>query len=151
MCRAQILERELVQVLAGLRTKTGELKPDDFDWAYQEMIRKKPSEVLLWIQGSGGNLSRECQESIRGALRARNFLAHEFFHKHSPLVSAEESKRIASKLQKIRSDLQAAFDLLQPLRFRLEGQLGLAERQSAWEEFRRDFIHAVASFDDEEA
>ncbi len=53
MCSAQILEGELVQVLCFLRIGSGELK-EGFDWAYQQMMRKKPSEVLDWIRGSGG-------------------------------------------------------------------------------------------------
>jgi hypothetical protein len=46
MCSAQILEGELVQVLYFLRMGSGELKEQGFDWAYQQMMRIKPSEVL---------------------------------------------------------------------------------------------------------
>src|SRR5260370_21137202 len=90
MCSAQILERELVQVLYFLRIGSGELKERAFYWAYQQMIRKKPSEVLDWIRGSGGNLSQGTQETINGALLVRNFLAHEFFHKHNPAIILEQ-------------------------------------------------------------
>src|SRR5208282_4131853 len=150
MCSAQILERELVQVLAFLRTKTGELKSGDFDWAYREMVRMKPGDILTLFQGSGGNLSPESQESVRKALRARNFLAHEFFHKFSPVMTAPQSKRIAIRLQKIDSDLTSAFELLQPLRLKLEAQLGLSEqRQSVSKDFREKIIQAIVSFNDE--
>lgn len=149
MCSAQILERELVQVLAFLRTKTGELKEKNFDWAYEKMMHDKPSDLLIWIQGSGGNLPQDSQDRIRKALFERNFLAHGFFHSYSPVMSAPQTKRIATKLQKIDADLTAAFNLLQPLRLKLEGQLGLsAVRQSVREDFRKTFIEAVASFDD---
>ena len=63
MCSAQILEGELVQVLYFLRIKSGELKEPGFDWAYHQMMRQKPSEVLDWIRGAGGNLSYENEKN----------------------------------------------------------------------------------------
>jgi len=150
MCSAQILERELVQVLYFLRIGSGELKERAFYWAYQQMIRKKPREVLDWIRGSGGNLSQGTQETINGALRVRNFLAHEFFHKHNPVMSLAQCEQIASKLRKIDADLTAAYELLQPLRRKLEKQLGLSpHRQSTADNFRRRIHEAVESFNDE--
>jgi hypothetical protein len=150
MCSAQVLEGELVQVLYFLRIKSGELKEQGFDWAYDEMMRWKPSEVLDWIRGAGGNLSHENEKTIRRALRLRNFLAHEFFHKHNPVMSGTQCERIASKLKKIDSDLGAAYELLQPLRQKLEIQLGLsADRQLASEDFRKKFVAAFESFNDE--
>ena len=150
MCSAQVLEGELVQVLYFLRIKSGELKEPGFDWAYQQMMRQKPSEVLDWIRGAGGNLSYENEKIIRQALRLRNFLAHEFFHKHNPVMTGTQCERIASKLKKIDADLEAAFELLQPLRQKLEIQLGLsADRQITSKNFQKRIVEAFESFNDE--
>jgi hypothetical protein len=150
MCSAQILEGELVQVLYFLRIKSGELKEPGFDWAYHQMMRQKPSEVLDWIRGAGGNLSYENEKIIRQALRLRNFLAHEFFHKHNPVMSGTQCKQIASKLKKIDAELETAFELLQPLRQKLETQLGLSvDRQITSTNFQKRFVEAFESFNDE--
>ncbi len=150
MCSAQILEGELVQVLYFLRIKTGELKEQGFDWAYHQMMRWKPSEVLDWIRGAGGSLSHGNEETIRRALRLRNFLAHEFFHRHNPVMSAPQCERVASKLKKIDAILTAAYQLLQPLRQKLETQLGLsADRRIASEDFQKRIVEALESFNDE--
>ena len=150
MCSAQILEGELVQVLYFLRIKSGELKEQGFDSVYQQMMRKKPSEVLEWIRGAGGNLSPESQETLRRALRLRNFLAHEFFHKHNPVMSATQCERVASKLRKIDFDLTAAYELLQPLRQRLEKEPGLlGHRQTKEQNFRKRIIEVIESFNEE--
>ena len=150
MCSAQILEGEMVQVLYFLRIRSGELKEQGFDWAYHQMMGWKPSEVLNWIRGAGGNLSRRDEETIRRALRLRNFLAHEFFHKHNPVMSAPHCERVASKLKKIDADLNAAYELLQPLRQKLEAQLGLsADRQIVSENFQKRIVEAFESFNEE--
>src|SRR5258708_1795268 len=111
MCSAQILERELVQVLAFLRTKTGIIKDEEFNWAYEKMMYEKPSDILIWIQGTGGNLALDNQETIRKALQTRNFLAHKFFHQYNPIMSVSQSRRVSAKLQKFDSDLKGAFEL----------------------------------------
>jgi hypothetical protein len=98
MCSAQILERELVQVLAFLRSKAGIIRDEEFNWAYEKMLYEKPSDILIWIQGTGGNLPRANQETIKKALQTRNFLAHKFFHQYSPVMSAPQSRRISAKL-----------------------------------------------------
>lgn len=150
MCSAQILERELVQVLAFLRSKTGIIRDEEFDWAYEKMMYEKPSDILVWIQGTGGNLSRDSQEAIKKALQTRNFLAHKFFHQYNPVMSASQSRRTSVKLQKFDSDLKVAFELLQPLRLKLEKELGLSERrQKIGEDFRERFVQAIVSFKDE--
>lgn len=150
MCSAQILERELVQILAFLHTKTGVIKEEGSDWAYQKMLYEKPSDVLIRIKGSGGNLSLESQEIVRKALLTRNFLAHKFFHQYGPIMSAAESRRVSLKLIRIDSELKTAFDLLQPLRLQLEKELGLSpRRQNIWEDTRARFVQAIVSFHDE--
>jgi hypothetical protein len=148
MCSAQILEREIVQVLYFLRIASGELKEEGFDWAYGQMMRRNASEVLDSIRGAGGNLSRENEETIRRALHLRNFVAHEFFHKYNPVMSAARCKRIASRLRKDDAELMAAYELLQPVRQKLEKQLGLS-RQRTEENFRKRLIDAIESFNDE--
>ena len=110
----------------------------------------KPSEVLVFIRGNGGNLSQENQETIRVALRVRNFLAHEFFHKYSPVMNAAQCKRVSSRLRGIDSDLKAPFEVLQPLRRKLEEQLDFsADRQIAREDFRKLVAKTFESFIDE--
>ena len=87
---------------------------------------------------------------IRQALRLRNFLAHEFFHKHNPVMSGTQCKQIASKLKKIDAELETAFELLQPLRQKLETQLGLSvDRQITSTNFQKRFVEAFESFNDE--
>jgi hypothetical protein len=149
MCSAQILEGELVQILYFLRILTGELREPSFDWAYGQMLRMSPREVLDSIRGAGGNLPREHQQLIDKAIRARNFLAHAFFHKYNPVMSAPHCERVASKLKKVEADLDAAYELLQPLRQKLETQLDLsADRQIASEKFQKRIVEALESFNE---
>ncbi|HEV3114566.1 MAG TPA: hypothetical protein VGY99_29110 [Candidatus Binataceae bacterium] len=54
MCSAQILEGELVQILYYLRIAEGELKTEsDHSWAYTQMERLKPGELLEQIRKKG--------------------------------------------------------------------------------------------------
>lgn len=151
MCSAQILERELVQILALLRMGSGELSGSDFEWAYLQMTRMKPSEVLNSIRGAGGNLSREKQEVIKSAMRERNFLAHEFFHKYNlATLGAAQSTKIVRQLYKINSNLKVAFESLNPLREQLVMPLGLSEDRSVISEnFRKQVAEAIVSFNDD--
>jgi hypothetical protein len=150
MRKAQILERELVLVLAGLRIRIGELKTGQaYDWAFSQMTRKPAAELLRWIQGSGGNLSPESQKAIQGALEARNDLAHNFFHKYNPVLSEKECERVGVYLQDKSSKFEAAFQLLQPLERSIKERLGIAHRRTFMEDFRKKATDAIASFDDE--
>jgi hypothetical protein len=152
MMSAQILERELVQVLYFLRIGSGELRKERFYWEYHQMMGMKPRKVLDYIRGCGGNLSHESQEAVKKALLDRNFLAHGFFHKYKPAMSATQCKRAGTMLRKIESDLNAAHGLLQPLRQELENRLGLSvHRQSKWEGYLKKFVDAISSFNDGES
>jgi hypothetical protein len=102
MCSAQILEGELLQILYFLRIPAGELTEPSFDWAYRRMLRMSPREVLDSIRGAGGNLSNEHQQIIEKAVTARNFLAHAFFHKYNPVMTASQCERVISRLRERR-------------------------------------------------
>jgi hypothetical protein len=150
MLSAQVLEGELAWVLGALQTKIGALKDSDFDWAYEQMRRAKALDLLNLIRGSGGNLSADNLEVIRKAIYARNFLAHRFFHQYSPITGVLKSRQCATKLRKIKSELQAAHRLLLPLRLKLEGELGLSEeRKAVDDDFWKRTTQAILSFDDE--
>lgn len=151
MLSAQILEGELVWVLWALRTKIGELKESDFDWAYEQMRRAKSVDLLNLIRGSGGNLSADNLEVIRKAIHARNFLAHRFFHQYSPITGGVlKNRQCATKLRKIKSELEAAHSLLVPLRLKLEGELGLSEERKVFaDDFWKRATQAILSFDDD--
>jgi hypothetical protein len=149
MCAAQLLEGELIQIMAFLRIRTGELNSPDFESAYAKMERMRAKEILSFIRGCGGNLSLDDYKIIEGALKSRNFLAHRFFHEYNPVANLTECKRAVQKLRKIESELNAAYKLLQPLRQNLEERLKLtAIRKDASENFKRDFLEAMASFYD---
>jgi hypothetical protein len=136
---------------SGPSCASGELKgAENFDWAYKKMTRMKPFDLLKLIRGTGGHLSPENEEAVKQALKIRNFLAHGFFHKYSPVLGAKECDRVASRLRKIDSDLKAAFQLLQSLKRNLEQRLGITPHcPTDTESFLKKAVDAIASFDDE--
>jgi hypothetical protein len=145
MCKAQILERDLVLILTSLRVRIGELKgAQKFDWAFKQMLKMKPSQLLKSIGAAGGNLSYEQEENIANALRGRNFLAHSYFHKHGRAMSAKRCERATLELKKIRAELVMASNLLRPLRQKLE----IDRPRRVPESFQKDVAAALVSFCD---
>jgi hypothetical protein len=150
MCSAQILEGELIQILYYLRIAEGELKTEsDHNWAYTQMERLKPSELLEQIRKKGVNRQTVFEKTLERAFRTRNFLAHRFFHRYNPIMTASECQEVESKLREMAQELDTAYNRLQPLRLALEKKLDFSKhRAEQAEPIIKKFTTVIDSFAD---
>lgn len=126
MCDAQILEGQLVWILMLLRRDSGDFANySEFAWALRQVRRDSMQKVLDGVKRHGIRIPPGTAKKLEDAFRARNYLAHQFFHDHNPAFPPPTAAHQALRAIADRGALiKRATEILNPLYTKLANAIG---------------------------
>lgn len=133
MYYAQVLEHGLVNFVVATRTGCSVKTLEECDALFEELLAMTMGRQLRRVL-EAAELDTALVERLRGALRLRNRLAHDYFRERVvDFASFAGRNRMIEELAEIRAELEAADQKLEPLTLALLRKWGVTRERLAAE------------------